>query len=348
MGFSSWLGNRQRSASSGRSHASSRKPSSCRPRLEALEDRWLPSTLTVTNTADSGPGSLRYEIAAAKSKDTIVFAPSLDGQSITLTSGELDITKNLTIQGPGAGQMTISGGGSSRVFEVAGKTTVTLSGLTISNGAAAGGGGGIYIDSGGTLTISNSTLIKNTATTGAFGGGGIYNSGTLTLNNSTLSSNTAAFDGGAIDNVGTLTISGCTLSGNSANSPVGAGVYGGGAILNGHGGNLSITNSTLSGNSDTNGYGGAIYCLGGSTLTLTNCTLSSNTAYDGGALYNMGTTTVSGCTLSSNIASDAGGAIYNYTYGNASGDLTVNNSVFSSNTPDNIFGNYTGSGNTFK
>jgi hypothetical protein len=319
-----------------------------RIQLEALEDRWLPSTLTVTSAADSGPGSLRYEIAAAKSKDTIVFVPSLDGQTITLTSGELDLTKNLTIQGPGAGQLTISGGGSSRVFEVGSKTNVTLSGLTISNGTVANGGG-IYVDSGGTLTISNSTLISDTAT--SYGGGGIYNSGTLTINNSTLSSNTAALAGGAIDNVGTLTISGCTLSGNSGNTPVGVGGYGGGAILNGHGGNLSISNSTLSGNSDTNGDGGAVFSLGGSTLTLTDCTLSSNTAIDGGALYNMGTTTVSGCTLSSNFASDTGGAIYNWPN---FGVLKVNNSVFSSNTsgphntPDNIFGYYyIGSGNTF-
>jgi len=64
-----------------------------RPRLEALEDRWMPSTLTVTNILDSGPGSLRAEIAAANSGDTINFASSLDGQTVTLTSGELLINK---------------------------------------------------------------------------------------------------------------------------------------------------------------------------------------------------------------------------------------------------------------
>src|SRR5262249_952225 len=50
-----------------------RKPIPFRPRLEALEDRWLPSTLTVLNNLDSGPGSLRADIAAAQSGDTIVF-----------------------------------------------------------------------------------------------------------------------------------------------------------------------------------------------------------------------------------------------------------------------------------
>jgi predicted outer membrane repeat protein len=317
--------------------SAARKPTArYRPQLEALEDRWMPSTLAVLNNLDSGAGSLRGDIAAAKRKDTIVFAPSLNGQTITLTSGQLVINKSLTIQGPGAGQVTISGGHSSRIFEVANKTNVTLRGLTISNGTAAEGAG-IYVDYGGTLTINNSTLSSNSATVY---GGAIDSSGTLTISNSTLSGNTAAYAGGAIENAGAnLTISGCRLSGNS----VGYGSYGG-AIRNDNGGNLSISNSTLSDNSAPGGYGGAIFSLGGSTLTLTDCTLSSNTAYDGGALYNMGATTVSGCTLSSNIANDTGGAIYNY----LNQVLTVNNSVFSTNTPNNIFGNYSGSGNTFK
>src|ERR1019366_72744 len=86
----------------------SRRPT-FRPTLETLEDRWVPSTLTVRNNLDSGAVSLRAEIAAARSNDTIVFAPSLVGQTITLTSGELLINKNLTIAGPGAGELTLSG-----------------------------------------------------------------------------------------------------------------------------------------------------------------------------------------------------------------------------------------------
>src|SRR6516225_4543869 len=92
-----------------------------RPNLEALEDRWMPSTLTVTSIADKGVGSLRADIAAAQSGDSIVFAPNLDGQTITLKS-ELLLDKNLTITGPGAGQLTVSGNNSSRVFEAASGT----------------------------------------------------------------------------------------------------------------------------------------------------------------------------------------------------------------------------------
>src|SRR6516165_1256760 len=72
------------------------------PRLEFLEDRTVLSTWTVTNPADSGDGSLRAVIAAAQSGDQILFDPSLQGQTITLTSGELAITQGLDIEGPGA------------------------------------------------------------------------------------------------------------------------------------------------------------------------------------------------------------------------------------------------------
>ena len=122
------------------------------------------STLTVLNNLDSGAGSLRAEIAAAHNGDTIVFAPSLDGQTITLTKGELLINKNLTIAGPGAGELTVSGNHASRVFEVANGTHVALTGLTISNGLAVGGDGGGILNSG-TLTVSGSTLSGNSAET---------------------------------------------------------------------------------------------------------------------------------------------------------------------------------------
>src|SRR5689334_4862400 len=91
-----------------------------RPRLSALEGRTLLSqTLTVTNTNDSGPGSLRAEVAAAQDGDTIVFAPRLDGRTIALTSGPiLDTGTSLMIRGPGAALLTVSGGGRSGIFDL--------------------------------------------------------------------------------------------------------------------------------------------------------------------------------------------------------------------------------------
>src|SRR5438067_3712673 len=104
------------------------------------------ATLTVINTNDSGAGSLRQAISDSSSGDTISFDSSLNGQTITLASGELLIDKNLTITGPGAHSLAINGNAASRVFEITSGIDVTISGLTITNGNAAGspGGGGIF------------------------------------------------------------------------------------------------------------------------------------------------------------------------------------------------------------
>jgi hypothetical protein len=218
-----------------------------------LEDRWLPSTLVVLNNLDSGAGSLRAEIAAAHQNDTIIFAPNLADQTITLTSGELFIKHNLTIVGPGAGSLTVSGNRASRVFEVANAANVTLSGLTISNGAAGSGtytsGGGIF--SLGTLTVTGCTLSGNSTTYG----GGIANFGTLTVSGSTLFGNSASQGGGGIYNAGTATVIGSTLSGNSA--------FEGGGISIGVYGTVTIQNDSLiTGNTAPLGFGADVYNQG--------------------------------------------------------------------------------------
>src|SRR6478672_3264449 len=64
------------------------------------------ATITVTNTNDSGPGSLRQAFADAQDGDTIQFDPALNGQTINLTSGELLINKNININGPGSALLT--------------------------------------------------------------------------------------------------------------------------------------------------------------------------------------------------------------------------------------------------
>jgi hypothetical protein len=347
MSFSSRSHDRQPSLSREprRAHGSHRRRTNFRPRAEALDERCLLSTLTVTNTNDSGAGSLRAEIAAARNGDTIVFASSLNRQTINLTSGELVINKSLTVQGPGAGQLAISGGGLSRVLEVdyAKKENVTVSGLTLENGYA--GAGGAILNSG-TLTINGCTLTGNDNKAGQGQiGGAISNLGTLTINGCTIAGSTAN-QGGGIYNGGSMTISGSTLSGNSA-TDMGAG----GAIFNG--GSTTISNSTLSGNSalmggdfDEYGYGGAIYNYMGS-LTVSNSTLSDNSApYGYGSAIYMGplsgNVTVTGCTLTDS----AGG--YGYFIWVDGGSLTVKNSYF--HNPDGLYVNwrYTdGGGNTF-
>ena len=157
------------------------------------------STLVVTNTGDSGAGSLRQAIAEATSGDTITFDPALAGQTITLSS-MLVIDKDLTIDGSTlSSRLRLSGSNNTRIFSISLYVTVELDSLILMNGNATtlpGGGGAIHTN--GSLTIIDGTFIGNVA-----GGGGaiVCNAGIsdLTVINSTFSSNQASTsDGGAI------------------------------------------------------------------------------------------------------------------------------------------------------
>jgi len=135
-----WFTSRNRRLKTGRNSA---RPNRFLRRLEILEDRTVPSTRTVQNNLDSGAGSLRDAVTNAKSGDTLVFAPGLNRQTITLTSDELAIKKRLDLEGPGASLLAISGNDTSRVFDISQGLDVEIAGLTITHGLAetAGGGG---------------------------------------------------------------------------------------------------------------------------------------------------------------------------------------------------------------
>src|SRR5215468_12321324 len=141
-------------------------------------------TITVTNTNDSGPGSLRDALAVANDGDTI-DATGVSG-TILLTSGELQITHSVTINGPGAGNLAVNGNANSRVFENF-ASDVTISGFTITNGSAFGGANGGGILNHGELTLSESS-VSNSHTSHASGGGiFVDGGGTLTVTNGTIS-----------------------------------------------------------------------------------------------------------------------------------------------------------------
>jgi hypothetical protein len=182
----------------------------------------------VTSVADSGAGSLREAIATACVGSTITFDTAgvfSTPQTITLTSGELVVSKNLTIDGPDAtaNRVTISGNNSSRAFNISSGFTVNISELTISNGSGTGSGGGGIINSG-TLYLKGVTVSSNSANMG----GGIRNAstGTLYVINSTVSNNsTTAGAGGGIYNTGTLFVRESTISTNTANGSGGGGIW---------------------------------------------------------------------------------------------------------------------------
>lgn len=294
--------------------------------------------IVVSNSNNSGPGSLRQAIADAAltpGADTITFAPALSGQSIALSgvadavngaSALLisDTTGGVTLDAtalPGGLTLNDGTGFGYRAFRVAPGSSLTLRGLTVSGFSASGETVGGAILNSGTLTLTLCTLSRNFADSG----GAIFNAsgGTLTLMQCALSGN-SGLNGGVIHNLGAATLTLCTLSGNNAAN--------GGTIFNSA--TLTLTQCTLTANSVTIN-GGAIYSFGGS-VSLTHCTLSGNSSefYAGAIIMHSGVLTLTHCTLASNSAYSEGGAI------RGSGTLTL--------THCTLAGNYAGSGGAIR
>ena len=195
----------------------------------------------VTSISDGGSGSLRQVIASSGSGSTVRFATNLSGQTITLTSGTLVVTNNVTIDAAAlAGGIQINGNHNSALFSVGGGVSVTLNALTFTNGYAPSGSGGA-----------------------------IFNSGSLTLNNCTLAGNSAEF-GGAIENYATCALANCTLTGNYAQN------YGG--AIDNVGGTLTLVQCTVCSNA-TGGLAGGVDNDNGS-VSVANCIVAWNTGQD--------------------------------------------------------------------
>jgi len=209
-----------------------------------------PATRVVTTSADSGAGSLRQAILDACPGTIITFDTAgvfATQQTITLTTGELVIDKDLTIHGPTASALTISGNNNSRVFNVQSGNSLLISNLTIAGGRAINGGG---IFSSGNLTITDSTFTDNHAVAGQ-GGAIDSEGGNLVIINSTISGNTADLDGGGLLN-----------GGNSI------------AVL----ANVTITNNRADADGNASGAGGGLGQLSSGNLTLNNTIIAANFA----------------------------------------------------------------------
>jgi len=297
----------------------------CQSRIEVLESRIAPATLVVTTLSDHNqsnvPGSLRYELLqadAASGPSTIVFhhagtSTPLRG-TISLTSDLPSITNNVTITAPG---VVINGAGKFQGLSITGGSTVSITGLKITNGMAvtngkttangsAAIGGGLYInDPGGNIALSNCVISGNHAV-GAIAG----------------ASNGANAEGGGIAILsGTVDILGSTITGNfalgGAGAAAGSASYNGGNAFGGgifNAGQLTIESlaipgaaqksSKISGNSAVGGAGGV--------------SIDSSYSVANGAVQ--GTSGGSG-------GNAGGGGIANY-----GGSLTIRKSVISGNS----------------
>ena len=117
-------------------------------------------SILVTNANGSGPGSLADAVDGDDDGTPIDFDSTLSGEAITLTPGPLNIQSNITITGPGANNLTISGGNQYQIFAVPSGVTATITGLTLANGMAQLGGA---ISNAGNLTLTQVALINNVA-----------------------------------------------------------------------------------------------------------------------------------------------------------------------------------------
>ena len=280
------------------------------------------NTIKVTNTNDSGPGSLRAALAATRIGDTI-DATGVSGR-ILLTSGALGtnsfFNNNLRIIGPGAGKLAIDGNAASPVFKNFARG-VTISGFTITNGLADSNGGGGIQNPGGAvlggqveLTVTRCNVVSNR-------GLGISNfandsnqqpggaSATLTITDSTVSGNSR----GGISNIAaaaelngagaTVAISNSTISGNRASK--GGGIYNSASGVEHNAiATVAISNSTLSGNSAVNVNGATIY------------NTSNNAPGGGRAIVTLGNTILNTSSSSHNIV----GGVISLGYNLASDD----------------------------
>ena len=237
------------------------------------------AAIYVTNTNDSGAGSLRAAVEQADTAagaDTIKFDSSLSGATITLTSGigiDSDVKIIGDVNGDGKADITVSGGNASQIFFMSSiYADTTIRSLNMVDGYSAGTGGAVYVYGDAKLKVVNSTINNSMA---ARGGaiGTMY--GDITIVNSLIWNNTGTDKGGGIYlDQGKLTIVNSTLDEN------GAGTSGGGIFTTE--GEVTLINSTVVRNySLTTFDGGGITEAGNPVLTIVNSVVAGNNSKNG-------------------------------------------------------------------
>ncbi len=300
-------------------------------------------------TASANDCSLRRAIETANDGDTIAFDPTVfnltsvapQAQTIVLV-GEIAITSDITITGPGASVLSVDAGpGTNRIFNVAAGTTVSMSGVTLTGGSLpASSGGAILAGSGSNLSLTGVTVTGNTA----FVGGAIVAYNVLNITNSVITGNSAPGGGGAISLVelGSLTLTNSTVSDNTGNIVAGA-IW---ASFEDGIPKVNVSGSTFSNNCagsrataldpcPATGAGGAIFFQGTGipdSFSITNSTFLNNLGSPGGGLYytNSSVGAVVGSTFSNSIVHSEAGF--------TASQLTLRNSILSGCTLTNVGG----------
>lgn len=263
-----------------------------------------PATLVVTNTNDSGSGSLRAALASARAVDTVTFDDSLNGETITLASG-LTLTDAVEIVGlvdaNGDPAITISGANTYRILS--GDYKITLSNLIFANA----GDNAIYNENAAGSSFTNCVFSNNSATDSY--------AGAVLLMGVNAATDSATFTD-------------CVFSGNESRT---SSVNGYGGALSTSNLNVNATDCTFTNNTAQGELGGAIAFFSSvSTLTLDGCTFTGNSIATrtgstglkdcGGAIYSAGDLVATDCTFTNNSVSnsydgDAGGAVYSLSNG---------------------------------
>jgi len=321
------------------------------------------TTFNVNSTIDAidaNPGNSICEIASGngictlraaiqeantQSGSSLILIPlgnytlSIPGDNENLAaSGDLDISKPITITGEGSGVTVIDANRIDRIFDIqSSSSNVAINGVTIQRGNVGSGqrGGGVLANA--NLVISNS-IIQQNSVSGAEAyysmpfGGGISSSKALTIINSTVGYNSASGQGSSgggiyMDLNSSLIIQNSTIVGNSTTVDSHTGSDGGGIYSKA---SVIIEQSTITGNVSSHGstagsMGGGMYISGG-PLTITESTIKNNSSRNGAGLVISGNVTIVKSTFYNNHAEVGGGGIQA-----GGGNLTIDNSTFSNN-----------------
>ncbi|NJL36757.1 MAG: DUF4114 domain-containing protein [Leptolyngbyaceae cyanobacterium RM2_2_4] len=258
--------------------------------------------ITVTTTADSGSGSLREAISKAQSGDTVKFNSSLTNKTITLNS-QITILNNITIDGSGAGDLSISGGDKTRLFGIGkrgNKLNVTIKNLTLRNGRS----------------ISGSTTDNQIGQGGAIR---IHDYSDLVLENTVLKNNVGERGGAVYSGYGSSVTARNSVFENNDGSISKDGFSAGAIAAQGEGG------------------GEPEYDPGNGFVKIENSVLRNNKGHTGGAIYVLHTPlTIDGSVLENNKGNGGGGAVFTDGVGGTEnslvGRLNIRNSRISDNT----------------